>query len=472
MEKGTGEGLGAAEQVNGSDAGAAATNWREWVLWLLLPIFAVSAAVVLLQDPSAALPEPEAVNTCFALLLNGFLLLTLVYLLVLAILALFDRPRPSQKDEDLPGCTVIVPAYNEGRHVAETLATLLECDYPAEKLQLIAVNDGSQDDTREWIQKAVRASNGRIQMIDQPENRGKKHAIYAGVRQARHEIIVTVDSDSIPEKEALRNLVAPFADPGIGAVAGNIRAKNRDAGFIASLLDVMLIFGCEFLRAGQSVTGTVFCTPGALSAYRRSAIEPVMDEWLDQTFLGVPARIGEDRAIATLLLRNGWRIVHQCNALALTCVPENYSGICKMLIRWTRSDIREDIVMAGFVMRNLVRLRGWALLLHWFSLTTGVLMPFLLIPGFIRGLIVAENMPEFLLASLLSSLICAVIPVMVYARRAGWLRAVWAFVFGWYFLFALSWIVPYSLFTIRNSKWMTRDLPERKVRKLRYLPRF
>ena len=99
-------------------------------------------------------------------------------------------------------------------------------------------------------------------------------------------------------------------------------------------------------------------------------------------------------------------------------------------------------------------------------------MPFLLIPGFIRGLIVAENMPEFLLASLLSSLICAVIPVMVYARRAGWLRAVWAFVFGWYFLFALSWIVPYSLFTIRNSKWMTRELPAGKTRKLRYLPRF
>ncbi len=459
----------AAEQIKNT---ARFPNWREWILWILIPLFAAAGAAVLLRNPQAALPE-AALNIAVVLLLSCSLCVTMGYLLVLAVLAVFDRPHRTLSDSELPGCTIIVPAYNEGRHVADTLASLLEVDYPAEKLQIIAVNDGSKDDTWQWIRHAVEKSGDRILAINLPENRGKKHALYAGVRSSKHEIIVTVDSDSIPLRDAVRNLVSPFADPVIGAVAGNIRAKNREAGFLASLLDLTLIFGCEFLRAGQSVTGTVFCTPGALSAYRKSAVMPLMDEWLAQTFMGVPARIGEDRAIATLLLRSDWKIVHQSNALALTCVPENYTGVSKMLIRWTRSDIREDIVMAGFVIRNLLRGHRPAMFLHWFALSVSILMPFLLIPMFIRGFCLHDAPELFLLGNLLSALICAVLPVMVYSHRVGWLRAVWAFVFGIYFLFTLTWIVPYSLFTIRNSKWLTRELPHRRRSwRLRYIRAF
>jgi cell division protein FtsZ len=117
------------------------------------------------------------------------------------------------------------------------------------------------------------------------------------MKKAKGEFIATVDSDSIVEKTTLKKLVQPFANKKIGAVAGTITGKNCATNSHVCMLDVMLIFGCEFLRKAQSVTGNVFCTPGALSCYRKSAILPVIDQWLGQTFLGVEARIGEDRAI-------------------------------------------------------------------------------------------------------------------------------------------------------------------------------
>ena len=121
----------------------------------------------------------------------------LLYILFGAVCAVIYKPAPALSDEELPGCTVIVPAYNEGEHVAETLFSLLDSDFPKEKLQIIAINDGSRDDTMEWIRHAESRSNGRIVSLDLMKNGGKKHALYRGFHMAKHDIVVTVDSDSI-----------------------------------------------------------------------------------------------------------------------------------------------------------------------------------------------------------------------------------------------------------------------------------
>ena len=94
---------------------------------------------------------------------------------------------------------------------------------------------------------------------------GGNAALYLGMKRAQSEVIATVDSDSIVEKNTLRNLVQPFVDSRVGAVAGTITGKRQSTNTHVCILDVMLIFGCEFLRKAQSVTGNVFCTPGALS---------------------------------------------------------------------------------------------------------------------------------------------------------------------------------------------------------------
>lgn len=391
--------------------------------------------------------------------------LTFFYMLYVAIYAFCYKPAPALSDEELPGCTVIVPAYNEGRHVAETLYSLLEADYPADKVEIIAINDGSQDDTFQWIQRAAAEASGRIIAVDLPRNQGKKHALYQGMLMAKHDIVVTVDSDSTVNREGLRNIVSAFADPRVAGAAGNIRIKNLSDGFLPKMMDVGFMFGFEIIRSAQSVIGFVMCTPGALSAYRKSAILPFLAEWLNQTFLGVPAKIGEDRAIATMILQHGYKVVFQHNAVALTCIPYTYSKFCRMLIRWTRSDIRENWIMFKHVYTHKVSFdhRNLGLQIHLLiqivNTVLPAIFPLLFLVLFLLG---PDSMALSLCYSIIYGLVGALIPAMIYAKRVSFLQSVWALAFSVYSVFAISWIYIYSFLTMRNSKWLTRDLPQQR----------
>lgn len=385
----------------------------------------------------------------------------LIHLIFITVSALFYR-KPPENLSRLPSCTVIVPAYNEGPQVAETLKSLLAADYPAEKMEIIAVNDGSQDDTLYWINSVRNEFPYRIKVIDLPVNHGKKYALYTAFHAARHEFLITVDSDSLIGKESIRQLLIPFADPAVGAVAGAIGKKAKANNFHVWMFDVMLVFGCGFLRKGQSLCNNVMCTPGALSAYRKSAVIPVSDQWLAQTFLGVPAKIGEDRAIATLLLNADWQIAYNEEARAETTLPVNYAGVCRMLLRWTRSDIRENLVMAKPVCRNLFK-KGWRginLFILWFLLTASMFMPLLFLPAWIITTAVYRDFWHIQTASLvLVSLIWSIPSAVVYYREKRSLRSlIWCFWSGFYGIFTFSWIAVYALFTLRDSRWMTREL--------------
>lgn len=396
----------------------------------------------------------------FEYIFMGSMLISVGYFVFLALSALTYKTETAiPEKEALPFCTVLVPAYNEGKHVADTLKSLLHTDYPAEKFEIIAINDGSRDDTLFWIRDAAENSGGRVKYIDLKTNGGKKHALYMGMKQAQGEFIVTVDSDSLVKEDAISKLMIPFRNEKIGAVAGNIRGKTGDRNFYMQMMDVLLIFGCEFLRGGQSVTGNVFCTPGALSAYRKKSILPLLEEWLSQQFLGVPSTIGEDRAIATLLRREGYRIVHQKDALAETCLPGTYVGLIKMLIRWTRSDIRENFLMTGTVFKNLLSC-SWqdiSYFIHWISIFLNMFLPFVFLPAVVISLCVSESLLYFLAILFISVLIWSLLPAIIYGKERGICKVARAFIFGFFTLLFLSWMPIYSLFTMRNSKWLTRE---------------
>jgi hyaluronan synthase len=389
----------------------------------------------------------------------------LLYILFGAVGASLYRNAPALDDKALPGCTVIVPAYNEGEHVAETLFSLLESDYPAEKLQIIAINDGSKDDTMEWIRYAEKRSAGRIVTLDLLKNGGKKHALYRGFHMAKFDIVVTVDSDSIVTRDSLRNIVSAFNEPEIGGVAGNIRIKNLADGMIPRMMDVGFMFGFEIIRSAQSLIGCVMCTPGALSAYRKSIVMPFLDEWLNQTFLGVPANIGEDRAIATMILQHNCQVTFQSNAVASTCIPYTYGRFCKMLLRWLRSDVRENLLMTGHFFKNFrISFSYAAFAFHLGNLIVGTFMPLAALIIFLE--MVCKFTPAGLFHAFyygaVLGIIGALIPAVIYARRVSFLEAVWAPVYTVYSMFLLWWIPVYALFTARNSNWLTRELALKK----------
>lgn len=263
------------------------------------------------------------------------------------------KPVPSVSNEALPTCTVIVPAYNEGKQVWATLMSLAESDYPTDKLQLLAIDDGSKDDTWYWMQEAKKVLGSRVTILQQPENKGKRHALYRGFNMGTGDVFVTVDSDSIVKTDTLRNLVSPFVvNEKCGAVAGNIRVLNNNKSILPKMLNVSFVLSFEFVRSAESALKSVLCTPGALAAYRRTAVFACLEAWINQTFMGKASDIGEDRAMTNMILKQGKQVLFQRNAYAYTNVPESYKGLYKMFIRWGRSNVRENIAMAQYVFKN------------------------------------------------------------------------------------------------------------------------
>lgn len=386
------------------------------------------------------------------LLINGAALIWRI------ILVRRYRPVASVPDAHLPTCTVIVPAYNEGRQVLHTLRSLMASDYPVGRLQIIAINDGSKDDTWHWICEGARAFPRTVIAVNGVVNRGKRHALSEGFDRATGQVIVTVDSDSEILPDTLRNLVSPFvANPRVGGVAGNVRVLNRHAGLLPRMLDVSFTYSFDFIRAAQSELNTVFCTPGALSAYRADLVHAVRHTWLNQTYFGRTATIGEDRAMTNLILRHGHHVTYQRNAVVLTEVPTGYKGLCKMFLRWARSNVRETLVLCRYAFTRFRDTPATGarinLVLHVLSMTVPQLLRIQTLFALTLGPVVFGT--HLLLGTAAASLV----PATVYLIHRRSFDGIWAIPYGVFWLFGLSWIAPWALLTSHQGGWLTRQLP-------------
>ena len=161
-----------------------ADPWRIFVQGstLVLLLGAVQMVNVLQNDFEQY--QIDRVNSTIGwvfLMISGALLLFKAFFFLFLLYRFFKyKPIASVSDIELPSCTIIVPAYNEGKQVWATLMSLAKSDYPVEKMQLISIDDGSQDDTWQWMQKAKNELGARVEIYQQPKNMGKRHALYQG----------------------------------------------------------------------------------------------------------------------------------------------------------------------------------------------------------------------------------------------------------------------------------------------------
>lgn len=464
-QKSTAPGETEREQISENYRKATFTKRHLFTLagtFLLLIGAAFSVYLLQPQFQEMNLSRMDTLGGMILLFLTSFLLIfRLSFLAYIARLFFRYKPVESVTDEELPSCTVIVPAYNEGKQVYSTLLSLVNSFYPAEKLQLIAIDDGSKDDTWEWMKKAKEQLGDRVSIYQQPSNQGKRHALYRGFKMAKGEVFVTVDSDSIVEKNTLRNLVSPFvSNEDCGAVAGNVRVLNNEKAIIPRMLNVSFVFSFEFIRSAQSVLGSVLCTPGALAAYRSKAVMNCLPEWINQTFMGKPTDIGEDRAMTNMILKQGYHVLFQRNAYVLTNIPERFSSLHKMFTRWERSNVRENLMMSKFAFktfRNGSKSGPRILLLNqWMQMITTY-------PLFLIMIILLILHPVlFISSTLLSILIFSTLPAFFYAKKYNISEAFWAYSYSIFYTFGLFWITPYAMATAGKRGWLTRELPVKK----------
>lgn len=363
------------------------------------------------------------------------------------------RPFAPVSIEQAPMLSVIVPAYNEGEMVGRTIDSIAAADYPHDRLEIFVVDDGSRDDTWTHIEAAARRHPQVVTAIRFPQNRGKRAALEEGFHRGRGEIAVTIDSDSVIEPQTLLAIAGPFRNPRVGAVAGKVAAYNRYQGVIPHMLHVRFILSFDMLRAAQSTYGTVYCCPGALSAYRLSVVRNVLDRWSKQTFLGVPCTYGEDRALTNFVLLDGYDTVYQQTAVVHTLVPTGYVKLSKMFLRWERSYLREEYTF----LRRVLWTRPWRA--RWIALLdtamTNLRYPVIYASLIMLGILVTQE-PATLLRLLTVMGVMATFYMLYYLRSERSTSFVYGVLYAYFSFFTLLWIPLYAMLTLKARSWMTR----------------
>ncbi|WP_392966839.1 bifunctional polysaccharide deacetylase/glycosyltransferase family 2 protein [Streptomyces sp. LN245] len=214
--------------------------------------------------------------------------------------------------------TVLVPAYNEAKCIENTVTSLMASEHP---IEIIVIDDGSADGTARIVED-MHVPNVRVV---RQANAGKPAALNRGLANAGHDIVVMMDGDTVFEPATVRELVQPFADPEVGAVAGNAKVGNRDS-LIGAWQHIEYVMGFNLDRRMYDLLRCMPTIPGAVGAFRRTALERV-GGMSDDT-------LAEDTDITMALHRDGWRVVYAENARAWTEAPESVQQLWSQRYRW------------------------------------------------------------------------------------------------------------------------------------------
>jgi cellulose synthase/poly-beta-1,6-N-acetylglucosamine synthase-like glycosyltransferase len=215
--------------------------------------------------------------------------------------------------------TVVVPAYNEREIIADTLKSLVASTHP---VRIVLVDDGSTDGTAD-IADALGYPG--VTVLRQP-NAGKPAALNNGIAHAGTDVVVMMDGDTVFEPDTVRRLVQPFADPEMGAVAGNAKVANR-TGMVALWQHIEYVVGFSIDRRAYDVMRCMATVPGAVGAFRREALRQV-NGLSDDT-------LAEDTDLTIAVLRAGWRMVYEEHARAWTEAPSTMSQLWRQRYRWS-----------------------------------------------------------------------------------------------------------------------------------------
>ncbi len=218
--------------------------------------------------------------------------------------------------------SVLIPAYNEEKDIAETIRSLKKLDY--RRAEFIIINDGSSDNTSSIVNKSIRGDK-RFRFIDNKVNSGKAACLNNGIAQARGEFIACMDADSVIDNDIMGKVLPYFNDPKVGAVTVTVQVKNPKT-FLHKIIDLEFTLGLSLFLKLFSFLECVFVTPGPFSIYRRSVLNEIGGYDTDN--------ITEDHEIAFRLHKHGYKIRNCMEAKVYTTLPDTFKGIYIQRRRW------------------------------------------------------------------------------------------------------------------------------------------
>jgi hyaluronan synthase len=230
--------------------------------------------------------------------------------------------------------SVVVPSYRED---PEVLVRCLETWLHDKPDEIILVVDLADVGVLERLE-AYR-DNPRVRVLPF-RHQGKRSALGVGIRAARHEIIVLVDSDTAWEPGLLDAIQMPFVAADVGGVGTRQSAYERHTNIWRVVADWMVSLRYLDYVPAMGMSGGVACLSGRTAAYRRSAVLPVLEQLEDERFFGRKCVAGDDGRLTWLVLASGYKTVYQSSARAWSMFPNSFNAFVKQRVRWSRNSYR------------------------------------------------------------------------------------------------------------------------------------
>ncbi len=370
-----------------------------------------------------------------------------------------DRTKTGFAEEpaEWPSVTIVTPVFNEGPTVINTADSFARLDYPREKLKVIFVDDVSTDDTYDHLLTAQK--NHPWMRVDRnPHNMGKRLGIKRAVLTVDTDLVMSVDSDVIVERDALRKMVAHLIATDVDAVGGCVFVSNADENWLTRMQAVKYWVGYMFLKNVENAFSHVMCLSGCLTVYKREALVAVDEDVADRRFLGDEVKYGEDRFLTRKLVERGYKTRLTFDAQCYTKAPATMANYISQQLRWRRSNM-VDLLTA---IPNMNKFNPYVLV-HYVAMGMLLLFyPMVLLVEFMRlGFMIPMMMHSLLAAGfgLAYELNKHKVPQM--ARTNG----IWFMMMAFIFPVVYLTLNPLAMATLGTTSWETRGGAKKKALK-------
>lgn len=263
-----------------------------------------------------------------------------VYGYINFIKSMKEKKEVDEMNFEYPTCSILIPAHNEEKVIGKTIESMMKLVYPKDKLQILVINDGSTDKTKEIIQSYSQLDS-RVELFDIPEGeggKGKSRTLNIGRHAAKGEVIAIYDADNTPDENSLRYLVAQLLlHKELGAVIGKFRTVNKNRNFLTKFINIETLSFQSMLQAGRWQMHNISTLPGT---------NFVMWTWLIEKLNGWDEEaLTEDSELSIRIYEEGYKIKFIPYAITYEQEPESWKVWIKQRMRWVRGN---NYVIAKF----------------------------------------------------------------------------------------------------------------------------
>lgn len=254
-----------------------------------------------------------------------------LYFAIFWFLVLMDKETKTRarKLKKYPFVSIVIPAYNEERNIATTLTSLTRLNYPKNKLEIIVVNDGSTDNTKNLVEKFISENKTFDIKLINKKNKGKGAALNNGLKIAKGKFFICLDADSIVTKDALLKILPHFTDDSIAVVLPLLKVeKPKNIWQKMQWLEYLVNM---FYKKLMSKLNCVHVAPGPFSVYRKSVLKKV--NGFDEN------NITEDLEITLRLQSKNYKIIQLLDAEVFTLAPKTFKQLYKQRNRWYKGSV-------------------------------------------------------------------------------------------------------------------------------------